>query len=58
MLKGPTSEVQKVADRVLAERGVRYGRVVMIPVEMEPGRHAHAHDAGPPHTHLHIKPAR
>ena len=58
MLKGPTPEVQKIADRVIAERGVRYGRAVMIPVEIEPGRHAHAHDAGRPYSHLHIKPAR
>ena len=58
MLKGPTREVQKIADRVLAERGVRYGRIVMIPVEFEPGKHAHAHDAGHPHSHIHIKPAR
>ena len=58
MLKGPTSEVQKVADRVMAERGVRYGRVVMIPVEIQPARHIHPGDAGRAHTHPHIKPAR
>lgn len=34
-LKGPTSEVQHLADQVIAERGVRYGRVVMIPTESD-----------------------
>ena len=32
-LKGKTSDVQHLADHVIAERGVRYGRVVMIPTE-------------------------
>jgi CopG family transcriptional regulator, nickel-responsive regulator len=31
-LKGSSSEVKHLAEHVIAERGVRYGRVVMIPV--------------------------
>ena len=30
-LRGPGAEVQHLADHIIAERGVRYGRVVMIP---------------------------
>ena len=30
-LMGPTGEVRHFADHIIAERGVRYGRVVMIP---------------------------
>ncbi len=30
-LKGPSGEVRHLADHIIAERGVRYGRVVMIP---------------------------
>jgi CopG family nickel-responsive transcriptional regulator len=30
-LKGPAGDVQHFADHIIAERGVRYGRVVMIP---------------------------
>jgi CopG family nickel-responsive transcriptional regulator len=30
-LKGSSSEVQHFADHIIAERGVRYGQVVMIP---------------------------
>lgn len=32
-LKGSAAEVKHLADHVIAERGVRYGRVVMIPTE-------------------------
>src|SRR3954451_13546685 len=39
-LKGAAAEVQHFADHIIAERGVRYGRVVMMPtaVEMKTGR--------------------
>jgi CopG family nickel-responsive transcriptional regulator len=32
-LKGSSSEIKHFADHIIAERGVRYGRVVMIPVK-------------------------
>jgi CopG family transcriptional regulator, nickel-responsive regulator len=32
-LKGTEAEVQHFADHIIAERGVRYGQVVMIPTE-------------------------
>ena len=32
-LRGTGAEVQHFADHVIAERGVRYGRLVMIPTE-------------------------
>ena len=32
-LKGATGDVQHFADHIIAERGVRYGRLVMIPTE-------------------------
>lgn len=37
-LKGRAAEVQHLADHVIAERGVRYGRVVMIPTGNRPAR--------------------
>ena len=58
MLKGPTPEVEKVANRVIAERGVRYGRLVMVPVEIKPQKHAHATPHGHAHAHDHIRPAK
>ncbi|MBN9594270.1 MAG: nickel-responsive transcriptional regulator NikR [Afipia sp.] len=48
-LKGKTSEVQHLAEHVIAERGVRYGRVVMIPTD--PGAKSSA--ARKKHTHRH-----
>jgi CopG family nickel-responsive transcriptional regulator len=33
-LKGTGAEVQHFADHIIAERGVRYGRLVMIPTEI------------------------
>jgi CopG family transcriptional regulator, nickel-responsive regulator len=33
LLKGASSEIKELADHVIAERGVRHGRVVTVPVE-------------------------
>ena len=47
-LKGASGEVRHFADHIIAERGVRYGRVVVIPTA--PGKkprarkHMHKHD--------------
>ncbi len=49
-LKGRAAEVQHLADHIIAERGVRYGRVVMIPTgggarsARARKRAAHGHD--------------
>ncbi len=43
-LRGQSSEVRHLADHVIAERGVKYGRVVMIPMQPDKkpsGRHSH-----------------
>jgi CopG family transcriptional regulator, nickel-responsive regulator len=44
VLKGKGSEVKAFADHVIAERGVRHGHVVMMPIE--PHAHGHAHSHG------------
>jgi len=49
VLKGKTGEVQHFAEHVIAERGVRHGRLVAMPVEPMPDRprskrsHDHGH---------------
>ena len=47
-LKGSSGEVRHFADHIIAERGVRYGRVVMIPTAAEKKSRArkrtHKHD--------------
>jgi CopG family nickel-responsive transcriptional regulator len=44
VLRGRGADVRAFADHVIAERGVRHGHVVMIPVESQ-GSHGHAHGA-------------
>ena len=44
-LKGASGEVRHFADHIIAERGVRYGRVVMIPTvsDKKPKARKHGH---------------
>jgi CopG family transcriptional regulator, nickel-responsive regulator len=44
VLRGRGADVRAFADHVIAERGVRHGHVVMMPVEPH-APHAHAHGA-------------
>ncbi len=58
VLKGDGSAVRGMAERVIAERGVRHGRAVVIPVretETETGHrhHGHGHDHNHSHSHSH-----
>ena len=43
VLKGRGTDVKAFADHVIAERGVRHGHIVVMPIE--PADHDHAHDA-------------
>jgi CopG family nickel-responsive transcriptional regulator len=49
--------VRHLADHVIAERGVRHGRLVMVPVDEEAEKHAHADAPSHKHVHLHVKKA-
>jgi CopG family nickel-responsive transcriptional regulator len=43
-MRGPNADVRHFANHVIAERGVRYGKVVVIPTEAKPkgkGKHRH-----------------
>lgn len=42
-LKGQSREVRKFSDHIIAERGVRYGRLVVIPVADAAQRPKHHH---------------
>src|ERR1700684_1705926 len=48
-VRGAGSEVQHFADHIIAERGVKYGRVVMIPTEADGKKHG-AHKRGHRHS--------
>lgn len=54
LLRGPTAELRHHAGHVIAERGVRHGQLVLVPVEIE--REAHAH-GDPPHDHVRVREA-
>lgn len=58
ILRGPTVDVRRFADRVCAERGVRHGQLNLVTVELHGDHRGHEH--GHEHTaqHIHIKPAR
>ena len=58
VLKGPSSEVKAFADHVIAERGVRYGRVVMVPAELASETHAHGEARSHRHSHAHVRQRR
>jgi CopG family nickel-responsive transcriptional regulator len=53
-LRGRTSEVRHFADHVMAERGVRHGRLMLVPGRLAKERHAHGAEAPHVHTHLHL----
>lgn len=53
VLKGRTAEVERLAESIIAERGVRHGRIMLIPAEIEHERHAHGERRA--HVHQHIK---
>ena len=55
VLHGAEKEVRDFADHVVAERGVKHGRLVTIPVKFEESRHAHGKEQGPRHTHMHVR---
>jgi CopG family transcriptional regulator, nickel-responsive regulator len=55
VLKGRTAEVQELADHVIAERGVRHGRLILVPVEFSNEVHSHAEESPHRHAHAHVR---
>jgi CopG family nickel-responsive transcriptional regulator len=53
LLRGAADEVRHLADHVIAERGVRHGRLVIVPTEPGEGGHHHDHDDEDGHGHTH-----
>lgn len=50
ILRGPTGAVRRYADSVIAERGVRHGKLNLVPVDMDIAHHHHGE-----HVHSHPK---
>lgn len=53
LLRGSIAQVEGFAQRIIAERGVRHGRVVVIPAEIDNARHAHG--GGHARVHQHVR---
>jgi CopG family transcriptional regulator, nickel-responsive regulator len=54
ILKGLTADVRRFADAMMAERGVRHGKLNLIALDAE---HHHAHDEHG-EAHVHYRPTR
>lgn len=57
VLRGTSREVKQLPDRVLSERGVSYGRLLIIPAELESETHGHEGRPGRLHEHVHVPKA-
>jgi CopG family transcriptional regulator, nickel-responsive regulator len=56
VLRGAGAEVRHFADHVVAEKGVRHGQLVVIPVDIAAEAHEHGGHAHP-HPHAHVREA-
>jgi CopG family nickel-responsive transcriptional regulator len=55
-LRGPTELVAKFAESIVAEKGIRHGKVNLIPVDAIVETHGHGHGRGRRLKHEHVKP--
>jgi CopG family nickel-responsive transcriptional regulator len=55
VLKGNVGKVRRFAEHVIAERGVRHGRLMLVPVERVEAKHAHGEGKARPHEHVHVR---
>jgi CopG family nickel-responsive transcriptional regulator len=53
VLRGKVEDVQHLSRHVIAERGVRHGRLVIIPATLT--QQEHRHGEGQPHRHEHVR---
>jgi CopG family nickel-responsive transcriptional regulator len=52
LLRGPTSDVRGFAESLIAETGVRHGRLNLVSVDSDDAKHRHGHGHAHAHTHL------
>ena len=55
VLRGEMRDIREFAEHVIPERGVRHGRLVTIPVELDTQTHAHGGEHGHHHLHTHVR---
>jgi CopG family nickel-responsive transcriptional regulator len=47
-MRGPVNVVRNTANAIMAERGVRHGKLNMVPIDVSEVSHTHG---GQPHVH-------
>jgi len=57
LLRGQTAEVRHLEAQVTAERGVRHGRLVLVPVKVSLEKHAHGTRRAHKHVHVRVREA-
>lgn len=50
VMRGSIKKVREFANAVMAERGIRHGKLNMVPIDMAEASHTHG---GAPHVHSH-----
>jgi CopG family transcriptional regulator, nickel-responsive regulator len=53
VLQGRTDEVTRLSDQVIAQRGVRHGRLVMVPIDFKSKVRARKRASARGHPHMH-----
>lgn len=53
-LRGKTAAVQHFAEHVIAERGVKHGRLMLVPGKLAEERHSHGDGGAHAHAHIHV----
>ena len=56
VLRGPIGEVRHLGSHVMAERGVQFGRMALVPAQTQAETHAHGHGDAHGHLHTHVRP--
>lgn len=49
LFRGATSRVQQLAESMIAEKGVRFGHINLVPIRGDASHHSHGHDGGHHH---------
>ena len=56
VLRGAATEVRHFADHVVADRGLRHGRLVLVPADTRTETHSHGESgAAPQHPRVHVR---
>ena len=58
VLRGGTGSVKHLAEHVIAERNIRHGQLVLVPVEHVVAAHAHGESKSAPHDHHRVRRRR